>query len=238
LESAGCSILPSPFVAECLIVKPGVPGDDPEGRWSVQSESSAMAVDLLDPQPGERVADLCCGRGNKSMQIAARLGPQASFAAVDQDARKLRAWRETARRLGVEAEPVEADVLAFEPGSLFDAVLLDAPCSALGTIGRHAEARWRKSPGDGARLAASQAALLRRAAALTAPGGRLVYAVCSFDPAEGAGVIDEFLAGAPDFHRAASPARYAEFERGGDVVVPPGIEGRDGFYISRLERRA
>jgi 16S rRNA (cytosine967-C5)-methyltransferase len=237
LENAGCSVERSAFVGESLIVTSAVAGDDPQGRWSVQSEASAMPVDLLDPRPGETVLDLCCGRGNKSMQIAARMGGAGTLVCVDQDARKLTAWRGAAERLGLPgAALVEARVEAFEPAGPAGAVLLDAPCSGIGTIGRHAEARWRKSPEDAGRLAAAQSALLRRAASFVAPGGRLVYAVCSFDPREGVDVVGAFLSEAPAFRRGPLPERYGAFERSGDVLVPPGLQGRDGFYIALLER--
>jgi len=118
-----------------------------------------------------------------------------------------------------------------------DAVLLDAPCSGLGILGRHPEARWRKSVDDPPRLASLQSELLESAAARVKPGGRLVYSVCSTDPREGRDVIEAFLAASPDFARAALPERYAPFARGGDVLVPPGIEGRDGFFIALLARR-
>jgi 16S rRNA (cytosine967-C5)-methyltransferase len=226
----------SPFVAESLIVRSAA-SDDPAGRWVLQSEASAMPVDLLDPQPGEVVFDLCSGRGNKSVQIAARLGGLGSLVSVERDARKIAAARAAAMAAGVEPAFVQGDVEAFAPPRQAAAVLLDAPCSGIGTLGRHAEARWRKTAGDGKRLAGDQTVLLRRASECVAPGGRLVYAVCSFDPCEGAAVIDAFLAGNETFQRAPLPARYAPFERAGDVVVPPGLDGRDGFFIASLRKR-
>jgi len=116
-------------------------------------------------------------------------------------------------------------------------VLLDAPCSGTGVLGRHPEARWRKTPQDGARLAATQAELLEAAALRTAAGGRIVYSVCSGDVREGRNVVDAFLAAHADFARDPLPERYAEFARDGDALVPPGIEGRDGFCIARLRRQ-
>jgi 16S rRNA (cytosine967-C5)-methyltransferase len=235
LREAGGLCEPSPFVSESIIVH-GAVCDDPQGRWNVQGESSAMPADLLDPQPGETVFDLCSGRGNKSVQIAARLKGSGSLTCVERDERKARAWRENLERAGAIAALVEGDVEAFEPGEPADAVLLDAPCSAVGTIGRHAESRWRKTPADGARLAGVQSALLARAADLVKPGGRLVYAVCSFDPREGHEVIERFLSERGGFERIPPPDRYAPFAAGGAVLVPPGLAGRDGFYISALRR--
>jgi 16S rRNA (cytosine967-C5)-methyltransferase len=112
--------------------------------------------------------------------------------------------------------------------------LLDAPCSGLGILGRHPEARWRKDVNDPPRLAAVQAELLASAGERVAPGGRLVYSVCSTDPREGRDVVDAFLAATPRFERVQLPDRYAPLARDEDVLVPPGIEGRDGFFIAVL----
>jgi 16S rRNA (cytosine967-C5)-methyltransferase len=118
-----------------------------------------------------------------------------------------------------------------------DAVLVDAPCSGIGVLGRHPEARWRKSPGDGERNAPLQRALLEAAARPLRAGGRLVYAVCSIDARECESVVDAFLAEHQEFERTPLPQRYAEFATAaGDVAVPPGIEGRDGFYVAPLRR--
>ena len=237
LAEQGVGARVSPFVPESLLVASGTLGDDPGGRWSVQGEAATMPVDLLAPQPGETVLDLCSGRGNKSVQIAARMNGEGSLVCVELDEKKVRVLREgleraDARNVAVvagDARVVAADVSA-------QAVLLDAPCSGIGVIGRHPEARWRKTPEDGARLAGVAAELLRAAAARTAPGGRLVYSVCSTDPREGRAVVDAFLASDVAFARASIPERYAPFAASGDVIVPAGIEGRDGFYIASLAR--
>ena len=239
LVARGIAVEASPFVAESLLVDSGSIGDDEAGRWSVQGEAAAMPVDVLDPQPGETVLELCSGRGNKSVQIAARVRGAGELICVESDEKKIRAWREAAERAGAtHATVVHGDARSAAPEVRADAVLLDAPCSGLGVIGRHPEARWRKTPEDGARLAALQAELLRAAGERTAPGGRLVYSVCSSDRREGRGVVDAFLEESPAFSRAELPARYAPFLLDGDVVVPPGIAGRDGFYIAALERQA
>jgi 16S rRNA (cytosine967-C5)-methyltransferase len=120
-----------------------------------------------------------------------------------------------------------------------DRVLVDAPCSGLGIVGRQPEARWRKDPGDPARLAVTQRAILAASARRVKPGGTLVYAVCSTDARESEDVIGEFLTAQPSFARAPIPERYAPFLTPlGDVLVPPGIAGRDGFYIARVTRVA
>lgn len=236
LESRGIAVRSSPYVRESLIVDSGSVGDDEGGRWSVQSEAAAMPVDLLDPQPGETVLDLCSGRGNKAVQISGRLGGSGVPICIELDAKKVRVLAASLERAGAVAAVVHGDAREAVPETRADAVLLDAPCSGTGVLGRHPEARWRKTPEDGARLAVAQAALLRAAAERTAPGGRVAYSVCSGDEREGRRIVDAFLAERPDFERAPLPARYGDFARDGDVLVPPGIDGRDGFYIALLRR--
>jgi 16S rRNA (cytosine967-C5)-methyltransferase len=238
LDARGIAARVSPYVAESLIVDSGSVGDDDAGRWSVQGEAAAMPVDLLDPQPGEVVLDLCSGRGNKAVQIAARLAGTGSLVCVELDQRKVRVLRENLERGGVSGTAiVQGDARLAAPELRSAAVLLDAPCSGVGVLGRHPEARWRKTPEDGARLAVAQAELLRAAAERTTAAGRVVYSVCSGDRREGRDVVDAFLAERADFERGPLPARYADFARDGDVLVPPGIDGRDGFYIALLQRR-
>jgi 16S rRNA (cytosine967-C5)-methyltransferase len=235
LAGTGATLRPSPFVSEVWLVEGVAVADDPEGRWIVQSESAAMAVDLLAPQPGESVLELCSGRGNKSVQLAARLGGNGSLVCVELETRRVRLLEDALARGGASGVAVvQGDAREAASEVVADAVLLDAPCSGLGILGRHPEARWRKSPEDGARLGLMQAALLDAAAQRTRAGGRLVYSVCSTDPREGREQVDAFLARAPEFVRAPLPERYAAFARDGDLVVPPGIEGRDGFYVALL----
>ncbi|GAC1444863.1 MAG: 16S rRNA (cytosine(967)-C(5))-methyltransferase RsmB [Vulcanimicrobiaceae bacterium] len=239
LLGRGIAVARSAYVAESLIVDAGTLGDDPGGRYNVQGEAATMPVDLLAPQPGETVLEMCSGRGNKTVQIAARLEGSGGIVCVEIDDRKIRVLRETLERCDVgnvgivagDARVAAADVAAR-------AVLLDAPCSGTGVIGRHPEARWRKDVRDGERLAVVQRDLLRAGGARTLPGGRLVYSVCSSDAREGRAVVDAFLAERHDFSRAPIPERYTVFARDGDVVVPAGVAGRDGFYIASLVRSA
>jgi 16S rRNA (cytosine967-C5)-methyltransferase len=236
LAESGVTAHPSRFVDECLILDAGNAGDDPAGRWALQSEAAGMPVDLLAPHANERVIEYCAGRGNKSVQIAARMGDTGTVYCVEIDARKTGTLAETLERTGVTcAAVVQGDARQVDVPEV-DAVLLDAPCSGLGIIGRHPEARWRKSPEDGARLATLQRELLATAATRVKTGGRFVYSVCSIDPREGSELVEAFLAEREDFARAPLPERYLELQHGGDVLVPPGIDGRDGFYIASLLR--
>ncbi|MGA8326115.1 MAG: transcription antitermination factor NusB [Candidatus Cybelea sp.] len=240
LTALGVETEASPFVPETLLVRSGpiwqVTGD---GAWWTQSESSAMAVDVMGPQPGDSVLDVCSGRGNKALQTGARLAHQGSLLCIEQDARKAATLGARLQAADMIASVVVGDAATelLSPELRFDRVLLDAPCSGTGVVGRHPEARWKKLGTDGERLALTQRALLEQAARHVYPGGALVYAVCSTDPRETTEVIDWFLARA-NFERGLIPAAYGPLQtNAGDVLVAPGIGGRDGFYIARVERR-
>lgn len=206
------------------------------GSWWLQSETSAMVVDVLNPQAGEAIADACSGRGNKALQIAARLDRDGSLTCIDRDARKNACLAQRASQANLPVATVTADAAAAEVAQSFDRVLLDAPCSGLGVLGRHPEARWRKAADDAERLAAVQHHLLSALSQRLFPGGALVYAVCSNDPRESSDVVDDIVE-THNLRRGLLPARFEAFETArGDLNIPPGVEGRDGFYISRLER--
>ncbi|WP_248310722.1 RsmB/NOP family class I SAM-dependent RNA methyltransferase [Bosea vaviloviae] len=221
-----------------------LPGFD-DGAWWVQDAAAALPVRLLAVQPGERIADLCAAPGGKTAQLAA-LGAQVT--AVDRSGPRLRRLRANLERLGLTAEIVTKDATLWEVEP-FDAVLLDAPCSATGTIRRHPDVAWTKSPDDRDKLVALQARLLEAAARLTRPGGRLVYCTCSLEPQEGEEQIETFLAAHPDFAR--KPIEPGEIggigeaiDRNGDLrTLPhqlrnetPRLSGWSGFYASRLIR--
>jgi len=221
-----------------------LPGFD-EGAWWVQDAAAALPVRLLAPKPGERIADLCAAPGGKTAQLAA-LGAQVT--AVDRSGPRLRRLRANLERLGLEAEIVTKDATLWE-AEPFDAVLLDAPCSATGTIRRHPDVAWTKSPEDRDKLVDLQARLLEAAARLTRPGGRLLYCTCSLEPQEGEAQIEAFLAAHADFAR--QPIEPAEIgglaeaiDGNGDLrTLPhqlrnetPRLSGWSGFYASRLIR--
>ncbi|HEY1655212.1 MAG TPA: transcription antitermination factor NusB [Candidatus Tumulicola sp.] len=244
LRDAGIATVPSQVVADCLLIESGgglLPGLErtAAGRWWIQSESSAMAVDVLNPQPGETILDVCSGRGNKALQIGARLAGDGSLTCLERSPVKVAQLGRRLEEAGVSAAIVQGDATAGAlPGERdFDRVLVDAPCSGIGVVGRHPEARWKKQAGDGERLAMTQRAVVEGAARSVREGGVLVYAVCSNDPAETTAVVRGFLERAP-FERGLIPVGYEPFlNAGGDVAIPPGIAGRDGFFFARLERR-
>lgn len=243
LQAAGIVASPSPFAGNTLVLEGTTPtpaieaavGDTAE----LHAESACFPVDLLDPRRDTRVLELCSGRGNKTLQIVGATRDAATVVSIDSDERKVERARTRLESHGVTSVAMAtADATTYRGDELFASVLVDAPCSGLGIIGRQPEARWRKTPDDGARLAPLQAAILANAGLNVAPGGRLVYAVCSTDMREGEGIVVPFLAENTDFVRDPIPERYAPFATAaGDVLVPPGIDGRDGFFIAVLRRR-
>jgi 16S rRNA (cytosine967-C5)-methyltransferase len=209
------------------------------GRWWVQDLAASLPARLV-PGSVKDVLDLCAAPGGKTMQLAAA-GHRVT--AVDSSARRLDRLKENLERTHLEAELVEADGLTFDPGRPYDAVLLDAPCSATGTFRRHPEVLYRARPQIIADNANLQARLLSRAAQW-AP--TLVYSVCSLEPEEGERVIDAFLTANPEF--AIDPPRNSELPdfvtaspEGWARILPRLLEaqgGLDGFFIARLVRRA
>ena len=217
-----------------------------EGAWWVQDAAAALPVRLLGDVSGLRVADLCAAPGGKTAQLAAA---GARVTAVDRAPARLSRVRENLTRLSVQAELVSADVAEWtaEP---FDAVLLDAPCSSTGTIRRHPDVPWLKGPADIAKLAGLQHRLIERAAALTKPGGTLVYCTCSLEPEEGEHIVADLLAHEPSLRHA--PIAAAEVFGCGEFITKEGdlrtlpchfpdaesrLAGLDGFYAARLEKR-
>jgi 16S rRNA (cytosine967-C5)-methyltransferase len=209
-----------------------------EGRFWVQDAAAALPALLLAPRPGERVADLCAAPGGKTAQLAAA---GALVTAVDRDDKRLPRLRENLARLRLEAEIVHADATAWAPVSPFDAILLDAPCSATGTIRRHPDIPHLRRPQDVAALCAGQDRLIAAAASMLRPGGRLVYAVCSLQQEEGSQRVATALAHGLSLlpfeaHELAMlpEARTAE----GTLRTTPALwadaGGMDGFFAARF----
>lgn len=232
-----------------VLGRKGNPAHDPAfvaGRYTVQDEASQLITALLDPQPGERVLDLCAAPGGKTTAIAERTGPTGTTFAIDRHPRRLGLVRRAARRLGLaEIETATRDasrpIVDLAPEGGFDRVLVDAPCSGLGTLRRNPDARWRVRPGDSARLAEVQLSLLRNAAAVVRPGGTLVFSACTVLPEENEEIADAFVKSASEFEQVA-PDRVPEEVR--PVVGPDGFlrtlpheHDADGFFGARFERR-
>lgn len=213
-----------------------------EGAWWVQDAAAALPARLLAPRPGERVVDLCAAPGGKTLQLAAA---GAAVTAVELHAKRLRLVQENLARTGLAAACVQADATAWRPPERFEAVLLDAPCSATGTLRRHPDVALHRRPEELAALTALQNRLLDAAAGLLEPGGRLVYAVCSLLPEEGPARVEALLARGAPF--VVEPAAAEAFGLPPDAVTPEGSirslpghwaerGGLDGFYACRLRR--
>ncbi|PIK94421.1 16S rRNA methyltransferase [Synechococcus sp. 60AY4M2] len=208
-----------------------------QGWWSVQDASAQQVVHYLDPQPGERVIDCCAAPGGKTTHMAEQMQDRGEIWALDRHPHRLRRLEENVQRLGLSSiRPLAIDLLSLDaaaeppaplpPWQSADRVLLDAPCSGLGTLHRHADARWRQTPAQIQELAHLQAQLLQVAARWLKPGGLLVYATCTLHPAENEAVIQSFLNRHP--HWAAE---------GDPLLIWPHRQDRDGFFIQRLRRR-
>ena len=217
-----------------------------EGAWWVQDAAAALPVRLLGDVGGLRVADLCAAPGGKAAQLAAA---GAQVTAVDRSPARLGRLEENLKRLSLTAELVCADATDWNAVP-FDAVLVDAPCSSTGTIRRHPDVPWLKQPADLEKLAGLQRRLIEHAAALTKPGGTIVYCICSLEPEEGEAIVNELLAYGSRLRRAPVHAGEvfgrSEFvtEEGDLRTLPchlpdpdPRRAGLDGFYAARLVKR-
>jgi 16S rRNA (cytosine967-C5)-methyltransferase len=188
------------------------------GAYVAQSRASMLVARALDPQPGERVLDLCAAPGGKTTHIAALMGGAGEIVAVERHAGRARALRRTCERLrATNVDVVVADAARFIAAERFDRVLVDPPCSGLGTLQGHPDLRWRTSPEAIERLAAAQRAILLAAAAALRPGGRLGYSTCTLSPRE-------------NEDQVAATGLRVESER----LVLPHRDRTDGFYIAMM----
>jgi 16S rRNA (cytosine967-C5)-methyltransferase len=219
-----------------------VPASLPEfeaGHFFVQDEGETLVVELLGAEPGETILDLTAAPGGKTTQIQESRGNHGFVVAVDLQVQRLARLRENLDRLGVEhVGIVRADGRALALARPVDRVLVDAPCSGLGVLGRRADARWRKREASLRALAGLEAGLLRAGARHVRPGGVLVYSVCSFEPEEGPLLVRRFLAANPEF-ALEDAARWlpAETVTDGFLLLYPHRHGTDGAFAARLRRK-
>ncbi|MDD2325848.1 MAG: transcription antitermination factor NusB [Alphaproteobacteria bacterium] len=216
-----------------------------EGAWWVQDAAAALPATLLGDVKGRRVMDLCAAPGGKTLQLAAK---GAKVSAVDRSAKRLERLKENLERTGLEAAIFCADAQSCKLGEKVHFVLLDAPCSATGTIRRHPDVQRLKTPNDVARMAALQARLLDHVAAdVLAENGMMVYAVCSLQPEEAEQQVEAFLARHPSFSR--QPIDPSEVGNEASLITPQGdlrclpchwpeLGGLDGFFAARLVNKA
>ncbi|MDE1994659.1 MAG: MFS transporter [Rhizobiaceae bacterium] len=218
-----------------------------DGEWWVQDAAASIPAKLFGSLAGKRVVDLCAAPGGKTAQL---ILAGAEVTALDQSANRLKRLSTNLERLGMTAETVVADMAKFQPDELFDAALLDAPCSSTGTTRRHPDVLWTKGPEDIAKLAGLQERLLRHALTLVKPGGYVVFSNCSLDPEEGEDLVARVLAETdlaervpikpeewPGLEAAISP--LGAFRTTPDMLpLSDGYaSGLDGFYAAVLRRR-
>ena len=211
-----------------------------EGRVSVQSESSQMGALALGVRPGMRVLDACAGRGGKTTYLAEQMGDCGEIVAVDRHRFKLEALERDCDRLQLTIVRTLCADATDLPGDLgtFDAVLVDAPCSGLGILGRHPEARWQKGPKILQDMPVLQRKILDAVSSRVRPGGVLTYCTCSIARAENARVVQRFLQEQADYAPGALPPTFAPVAQSspGMLQMLPHVHGSDGFFIARLQR--
>ena len=242
-KAVGGTVLPNGSVRLAASVQVSALAGFAAGDWWVQDAAAAMPVQVLNPTPGLRVLDLCAAPGGKTMQLAAA---GADVTAVDVSANRMARVEDNLKRVGLSAKIVVSDAFDFTEGG-FDAVLLDAPCSATGTIRRHPDLPYAKDGSEFMALIEQQERLIDHALTLLKPGGRLVFCTCSLLPDEGEIQIDEALERHPDLQvdlaarnrPGIDPAWFTE--EGGLRLRPDywaDLGGMDGFYIAVLVKPA
>jgi 16S rRNA (cytosine967-C5)-methyltransferase len=231
LADAGISASPVPGLPDALVLEAGKSLPRPmrlDGRVEIQDAGSQTIAPLLDPQPGWRVIDACSGAGGKSLHLAALMGSEGRVFAMDVDARKLDELRRRAKRANANkciSTKEIADTTPVDFAGVADALLIDAPCSGLGTLRRQPDLKWRLRPAGLARFQEIQKDLLTRYSAMLKPGGTLVYATCSILPSENRAAVDHLLA-------------QGNFTLIEERPVSPAATGFDGFYAAKMTKES
>ncbi|MEO5898095.1 MAG: RsmB/NOP family class I SAM-dependent RNA methyltransferase [Vicinamibacterales bacterium] len=230
LGSHGIEAAPSPRTPDAIVVRSGNPLTthlDESGAFVIQDEGSQLVALFADPQPGETVLDVCASPGGKTTAMAAAMDGRGVIVAGDIRGRRLELLARTVKRSGATTvRIIQADAtvpLPFAP--VFDRVLLDAPCSGLGTVRRDPDIKWRRTAAELPVLARAQRTMLSNAAAVVAASGTLVYATCSSEPEENQGVVDDFLQANPSFELAQPPFQTL-----------PHRDGLEAFFAAMLVR--
>ncbi|MBD1862115.1 16S rRNA (cytosine(967)-C(5))-methyltransferase [Trichocoleus desertorum] len=245
MQAAGVAVQRLPHLPQALrLLEPAgaiqkLPGFQ-SGWWMVQDASAQLVSYLVDPQPGEFVIDACAAPGGKALHLAELMQDQGMIWACDRTASRLKKLKENAERLGIHSTEISIGDSRNQPQFVGkgDRVLLDAPCSGLGTLNRHADARWRQTPDRVQELATLQQELLVAAATWLKHDGVLVYATCTLHPQENEQVIEAFLDQHPDWQieppAPNSPAAAFATPQGW-VKVWPHRQQMDGFFMVRLK---
>jgi 16S rRNA (cytosine967-C5)-methyltransferase len=252
LQERGVITTPTLFAPDGLVVRSGNPLiDAAEGvgrRFSLQDESSQLVAAFVGARPGDTLLDTCAAPGGKTTALAGALAPAGRVVASDLRPRRVRLLRQMVAASGAPGvSVVRADAsrqLPFRP--VFDAVLVDAPCSGLGTIRRDPDIRWRRTEGDLVTFAEVQHRMLATAAAVVRPRGRLVYATCSSEPDENQAVVEQFLRDHPAWHIDVDPGRLAALppgvraclDEGGQLAPRPDRHGLEPFFACAVRAPA
>jgi 16S rRNA (cytosine967-C5)-methyltransferase len=231
--------LPDALVLEAAFDAHGSPLHA-EGAFMPQSRAAQAVARVLDPQPAERVLDLCAAPGGKTTHIAALMRAEGEVVAVERDVTRAEHLRATVERMGAANVTVRVgDAAAVDESAAYDRVLVDPPCSDLGTLAMRPDARWRKQATDPPRLARIQGEILRAGARAVRPGGVLVYSTCTISPAENEDLLRAFLDEAPAFALEDPPSDLPVWDHPrvpGLIQTLPHRDGTDGFFIARLRR--
>jgi 16S rRNA (cytosine967-C5)-methyltransferase len=261
LESRGKNIAFTPAAAQGIcFTNPAMPVHEMEefqlGLFQVQDEAAQIVTEFLAPEPGEKILDTCAGLGGKTGHMAQLMENRGIVVAADLDGRKLESLESEGERLGIDIiqtrqiNLLTASINDFD--GYFDRVLLDAPCTGLGVLGRNPDTRWKRSRKDIERLAGKQKKMMGTAANLVKPGGILVYAVCSCEREENEAVVQAFLSKRKDFSidhsfdsdpSCRSTNRFASTQlisagllSGGCLKTYPAAANMDGFFAARFKR--
>jgi 16S rRNA (cytosine967-C5)-methyltransferase len=243
LERRGVSARAGSRAPQAIVVDAGGPAVVVATGLAVpQGEASQLAVLFARVRPGDRILDACAAPGGKTAYMATLAGPDGSVTAVDPSRGARRRIESTLERAGVTGvDIVESPLADLGPCDPFDLVLVDAPCSGLGTLRQHPEIRWRRRPADIADLSARQSAILTEAAARVRPGGCLIYATCTLTHAENEAVVDTLLAADGSFMEDSETDHGAALHdvvgADGRLRTFPHRHGTDGFFAARLRRR-
>jgi 16S rRNA (cytosine967-C5)-methyltransferase len=246
LTADGCEAEPCRYAPHGVLVRSHPPLDQlrsyREGWFTVQDEAAILCGYLLAPQPGERVFDACAAPGGKATHVAELMGDRGEILCLDHNYQRLHLVEENAARLGLKclrAVAGDAEKVAFKRP--FDRLLVDAPCSGLGVLRRHPDAKWRKGPELIGTMARQQTSLLEHLSRYVKPGGLMLYVTCSTEAEENQQIVRAFLDRHPGYeleaisHDLPDAARAFAREEGW-FQTSPGPEGLDGFFAARLRR--
>jgi 16S rRNA (cytosine967-C5)-methyltransferase len=216
-----------------------LPGYD-QGWWTVQDSSAQLVSHLLDPKPGEFIIDACAAPGGKTTHIAELMQDTGRIIALDKVPSRLKKLQQNIERLQLNSIEIKAvDVCQCgDYHHIADRVLLDAPCSGLGTLHRRADARWRQTPDNIQTLSKLQSELLAKVAQWVKPGGCLVYATCTLHPQENEAVIQSFLTEHSDWNIEQPPELFSNWKQPkGWIKVWPQQHNMDGFFMVKLYKK-